>query len=150
MLRNNGGNKQYYGDPKWNIGEGRGDLREVFRRRTWDTVDYWQSDERLIFAKPVQNENGEFVQNEWFYVGRTTKGVLDISSITVKGRDARFFTVSKKKAKIRQEEFIRIQVSFSTSERISLFNIQAYIEIRNNVNKYSLVRIARDSDSSMW
>jgi hypothetical protein len=145
MLRNDGDDEQYYSDPVYNLREGRGDIKEVSLRRSWRKLPYWQSDFRLEFTKPVE-KNGEFVQNEYLYIGRTQKGKLRIQSIYVKGRDKHLFTVSETKATIAKGEYIRVKVTYRNSERVPFSSLKAKIVIENDVNKVSLVDISRDSE----
>ena len=140
-MRRMNGQKQYYSDPKWNLGEGLGDIEEVRRRRTWRTVDYWQSDTVLTFGKPGRTDSGRFVRNEFLYVGRTTKGKLDILSISIEGPHKRFFTVTPYRATIKKNGYIRIKVRFLANKRESVEGLVASVVIRNNVNQVSRVPI---------
>lgn len=78
------GNEKYYSDPKWNAGEGRGDIEEIRLRRKWKSVDFWVSD-RNVSVGPLVRENGRYRKNLWIYFGSTTPGNLTIESITIQG-----------------------------------------------------------------
>lgn len=131
MARHDGPEK-YYSDPKYNAGEGAGDMEEVRNRRTWRTVDFWQSDRAITFNRPIF-VLGLFRQNFYLYIGRTNPGTLEINSIMVRGKDARYFSVSQKSATIRQGEHVRIKVSFASPTNLSINKLSAWIEIRSNV-----------------
>jgi hypothetical protein len=147
MLRHNGGSMKYYTNSKWNKGKGSGDVAEVRKRRSWKELSYWQSDSMLRFAKPVERQNGEYVQNEYLYIGRSTPGVLSIDSISVQGAHARYFSVNIKSANIRENAHIRVKVSFRSPKRVSINALNAHIEIRNSENAISRVEFGIDDES---
>ena len=143
-MQRNDGPHGYYSDRKYNGLEGNGDIAEVRGRRTWRTVDYWQSDTEVLFGKPVRLPSGEYVRNEYFYVGRTSSnaGKLRIFQISVQGPDAGCFRVDQTaKVLIDEGEHIRIKISFTAQEPISIQTLDAYIEIHNNVNGIKRVNI---------
>lgn len=110
-----------------------GAIGEISRRRTWPLVDYWQSDSTLSFGNPVLTADG-YRWNEYFYVGRTTEGVLNIRRILVVGEHANYFKVDKRKSKIRRNGYVRVKVSFHSAHRVNLKAIRAFIHIENSVN----------------
>jgi len=78
------GKGRFYSDPKYNAGEGHGDIAEIRRRRTWDKADFWVSD-RVISVGRLARVEGRYRKNIWLYFGTTTDGELTISSIACKG-----------------------------------------------------------------
>ncbi|MCU0858093.1 MAG: sulfatase-like hydrolase/transferase, partial [Pontiellaceae bacterium] len=94
MQRMDGGTNKYYSDPKWNAGEGQGDLAEIKARRTWKTLNIWVSDTAIKVGQPV-NVSGQLTRNEYIYLGRTTSGTLTVSNITVQGANAGLFQLSE-------------------------------------------------------
>jgi len=128
MKRNNG-QKQYFS----------GLLGQIHRRRTWRKLNYWESTSKLSFSKPVRNngDGGEYRMNAYLYIGRTTPGSLVIQNISVKGPHAKYFSLSKSSATIKQNGYIRVKVMFRSRARVWRgwdFGLQAYIEVRNNAN----------------
>jgi hypothetical protein len=146
MLRNNGGKNRYYTDSSWNRNQGLGDVAEIRKRQTWPELSYWQSDDRLLFAKPVEIKKEHYIQNEYFYIG-SAKGLLSISWISVEGRDAQYFSVDKHTGNIRQGDHLRVKVSFRSKKRVSINTLNAYLEIKINENQISKVEFGIDTDS---
>jgi len=139
------GPKHFYSDNKYNLGEGLGDIEEVRRRRKWRKVDYWQSDTNLRFGSPVQNDLGKWVRNEYLYVGRTTRGVLNILNISLGGKHRRLFRVAPNRATVRNNGYVRIKVSFSANVRNTVAGVDAYVIVRNDVNGVSRIKIFGES-----
>lgn len=44
------GPKKFYSARKYNLNVGFGDRQEILSRRTWRELDYWQSDDVLMFG----------------------------------------------------------------------------------------------------
>jgi hypothetical protein len=143
MLRNDR-KEGFYTDPAFQLGEGAGDVKEIFLRRTWKKLEFWQSDFRLGFTRPVL-QKGFYVQNEFLYIGRTRPGTLIVQSVSVTGPHAQYFTVSQTNATIAQDEFIKIKVSFRSISNLSFESIRASIEIQNSVNGIRKIPIESDS-----
>lgn len=136
MKRNNG-ERKYYTDSKYNTYVSTGAMWQVRKRRTWRRVNYWESDSQLGFGKPVKVKHRQFRRNEYLYVGRTTPGKLTLTSIVVKGPHSRFFKLSKSKAIIHQNGYVRIKIAFHSRSKVWKhwnYGLQAYIEIRNDAN----------------
>ncbi|MCU0786638.1 MAG: sulfatase-like hydrolase/transferase [Verrucomicrobia bacterium] len=93
MQRMDGPNR-LYSDPVYNAGEGMGDIAEITARRKWKTLNIWVSDTAVEVGLPV-NVAGQLTRNEYIYLGRTTAGTLNVSSITVQGADAGRFQLSE-------------------------------------------------------
>lgn len=128
------GIERYYSDARYNGGEGSGDLSEIRKRRKWRQLDFWQSDVALSFGPPVLVD-GVYRRNEYLYIGRTSPGQLKVYRISVQGRDASFFSLSRTSADISQGNYAKIKVSFeSLLPDISIKSLDAYIEIRNSVS----------------
>jgi hypothetical protein len=71
-----------------------GDIAEITARRKWKTLNIWVSDTAVEVGLPV-NVAGQLTRNEYIYLGRTTAGTLNVSSITVQGADAGRFQLSE-------------------------------------------------------
>ena len=140
MERNNGGIAKYYSNPKFNGNVGRGDIVEIRNRRTWRLVDQWQSDQVITLDRPVE-VNGNWRTNAWLYIGRTTPGVLKVSSVVVNGAGRKYFTLSHTSATIQSEDYIRIRISFVSAKEVDPSTIDPIIVIRSNVYARREVRI---------
>jgi len=141
MQRNNGGEHQYYSNPKYNGNVGTGDIAEITQRRTWRTLKYWQSDNFVYFGPPVFSA-GKYVRYEYIYVGRTSPGVLKIRRISIGGQHNQYFCiVGPKRTTIRSGQYMRIKVAFTSSQPVSMNPIKAYVRIYNNENKVSTVKL---------
>ena len=139
-LRRNDGASNIYSSPKFNYGQGRGDIREIAERQTWDRTDQWISDQRLEFNPPVYTM-GKWRSNAWLYIGRTTAGTLKISSISVEGTGRQYFSLSNTQGSIAKNGHIRVKVSFVSARRLNPNNIDARIVIRSNVSSQEVVQI---------
>jgi Sulfatase len=132
-----------YSDPRYELGEGLGDIREVTLRRTWRAVEYWQSDSTLRFGSPSlldKNSRGSYVRNEYFYVGRSLpllekrNAALVLESMAVVGRDAPFFRLNASRHRLPPSGgSIRIQVAFESLDRIDDRPLDARLVIQTNV-----------------
>ncbi|HKK60973.1 MAG TPA: sulfatase-like hydrolase/transferase, partial [Bacteroidales bacterium] len=112
MLRLDGEDK-IYSDPKWNNDEGDGDIAEIRERRGWRTLDLWVCDTLIHFGNAV-DVNGTLTRNEWIYLGRTTDGTTNISSITLEGSDADLFTVSEfTNGAINTNDYKKVKVQYT-------------------------------------
>lgn len=130
FLQRHDGEGNYYASPRYHLA-GRGDMTEIRLRRTWDTVDYWQSDQRLVFGMPSL-VGAEYLRNEYLYVG-TTKSNLRISGIKVKGPHAAYFRVtSAVRYHLSRNQYLRIQVSFRSSASLRWTTLRAALVIKNS------------------
>lgn len=118
-----------YSNPKYNLGEGAGDIQEIKKRRTWRAVPYWQSDPVLSFGPAVKTLRGTRVRNEFLYVGRTlsSQQALDISGIAVRGPQGRFFAVDKTNATIAGKGYTRIRVSMVLPSNFKTSGVKAWV-----------------------
>lgn len=144
MRRNDSHPKGLYSDAKWNLGEGEGDKQEINARRTWRRVGMWISDTVLSFDRPFRMPNSTYRRYEYLYVGRTKRGGrLNISSISIEGRDKHYFRVRPKSATINTNGHKRIKVAFvSNSNKVkTVKGLEAFVVIRNNDNEVWRIRI---------
>lgn len=132
-MRRMDGDMKYYSRSRYNFGQGRGDIHEIRLRRQWRLVDYWQSDTRINFGKPVKTSD-QWKRNEFFYIGRTKPGVLRITDIRIIGKDARYFSINKRRAELRSGDSLRIRVSFQGGSNVQIKKLDAALQIHNNVN----------------
>lgn len=131
-MRRNDGTHKYYSNPKYNAGEGKGDISEITARRTWKLMKFWQSDRTLVMGKPVQRD-GLYLRNEYLYIGRTLPGRTKLVSIAVNGtNDARnVLKVSyPSTTSIDNAQCLRIKVAFSAGSRIDINSLKAKIVIK--------------------
>lgn len=152
------GDRQFYSSNKWNLGEGDGDIAEIEKRRTWRTMEYWQSDVALSFGPPVLVD-GMYVRNEYVYVGRTAEGTMDVYDMSVSGPDAAYFSLNvtakvgsgdssssglggSPLGNVSRGQYVRARVRFSSREPVSIAGLSAVIVIRNSVHGYSEIVIA--------
>jgi len=140
MRRNNGSNG-FFTNPRYNFGTNRGAVFEIKKRRTWQTVDYWDSHWKIYFGRPVKARNGEFRRNEYLYIGRTSPGMLRIDSITFSGPDAKYFRADRNRANIKKGGHIRVKISFHSRRVIWDKGLHAYLEIKNNANGVRRIRL---------
>uniref|UniRef100_A0A7S4VEZ2 Sulfatase N-terminal domain-containing protein n=1 Tax=Ditylum brightwellii TaxID=49249 RepID=A0A7S4VEZ2_9STRA len=111
MKRMNG-SKGLYSKPVFNAGEGRGDIVEVVSRRTWKGFPIWVSDTELQIGKPALI-GSKYIRKEFFYIGRTTEGILEVYNISVEGKDSHLIILNGFFAgPINAEEHERVKVAF--------------------------------------
>jgi len=130
------GKARYYSDGKYNGDGMRSLMAEVADRRTWRKVNFWKSDTVLSFGpvSSVVGGEGGFTRTEYLFMGRTTtKGSVNIQSISVKGQDARFFKVDTRRGIVKGGDHLQARVTFTSRTRSSLRGIKAYVEVRNSV-----------------
>jgi Sulfatase len=128
MQRNNGAGK-YYSSPRYHLG-GRGDIKEVSLRRTWEKVNYWHSDGRLSFGPPAL-VGSVYVRNEYWYVGRTNTGSFQIQSVTVTGTHAANFRVASVRKTVLANQYVRIKVTFRSSTLLYWKSLRATMVVKN-------------------
>lgn len=131
-MRRHDGTYRYFSDPKYSYGRTRGDIKEVMRRRTWKHVEMWMSDSSIHFSPPSKTPQGEYVRNEYIYIGRTLPGILQIESITVKGANASYFTVSPTEGSIGQHSSLQIKVSFYSATALNVTKLGAFLDVRTS------------------
>ncbi|GKZ00527.1 hypothetical protein MPSEU_001005100 [Mayamaea pseudoterrestris] len=119
-------------------GGGPNEIQGVTARRTWPKADFWVSDDVLFFGKSVL-ARGQYISNEYLYIGRTNPGILRLIDISVQGRDSIFFKLSVNSAVIESDNYLRLQVSFTSSERLA--SIDARVVIRHSAGPEMLVDI---------
>jgi len=83
-LKRLNGPEKLYSSAKYNLGEGRGDIIEIKRRRTWKRVNYWESDRILKIGKATF-DGKVWKRREYMYIGRTKPGMLTVRDISVRG-----------------------------------------------------------------
>lgn len=133
-MRRMNGDKGYYSSNRYNNYQGRGDLVEVSTRRTWRQIPYWQSDRAVQFAEPSRLENGWYRRNEFFYMGRTSPGILVIHPVTITGPSQNLFTVSlTRKTHVPQFAHVRVTISLVSPVNVDMDAVEAYMNIRTNV-----------------
>ena len=81
-MRRVDGPNRVYSNPRWDLNQGLGAIREVQLRRTWRNVSLWVSDRVLNFGSLVL-VGDRFVRNEYLYVGRTRDGELNITDVEI-------------------------------------------------------------------
>lgn len=138
LMRKDGSNG-YFSDPEYNMNIGDGDIEEIRNRRTWRHVDFWRSEGAIVLGTPALKD-GKYVRREYLYVGRTKPGILVIRDVTIKGDDASFFTVDTSQAVVKQNEHVRIKVSFSSAS-VPSASLSAYIQFRSNLEEGKLHKI---------
>lgn len=140
-MRRKDGSKGFYTSPRYNVQVKNGALLEVAKRRTWQQVDYWESDWRIYFGRPVMTPSGYYKRNEYFYVGRTNPGLLKILSITISGPHAKYFRVDKMRANVQKGMHVRVKVSFRSRTVVWGKGLHAYLEIKNSANGLRRIRL---------
>ncbi|GKY90410.1 hypothetical protein MPSEU_000014900 [Mayamaea pseudoterrestris] len=144
MLRQNGGAKKYYSSPKYNNGEGHGDIQEVTQRRSWNEVAQWISDSKLRFNPPVMID-GKWRSNAFLYVGRTTSGTLTINDISLKGTGREYFSLSRRQGVVHRNGHLRIRVAFASESRVDRSDLLGVrIVIRSDVSVQKVVIVPWD------
>lgn len=126
------GRKRYFSDSSYNLNVGDGDINEIYKRRTWRTLDLWASDSNLKFGHPVLAANGAYRRIEYLYLGRTTPGKVTITDLYVGGTDAKYFKVDKSEAVLLQNQHVRVRVAFQSDTDFDLTNVDAYIQIKTD------------------
>ncbi|MFC1762960.1 sulfatase-like hydrolase/transferase [Planctomycetota bacterium] len=106
------GDGRYYSNPRYNLGEGGGDIQEIKDRRNWDAVDFWVSDATIIIGKPALVE-GQFRKNAWVYFGTTSPGSITIDTIKVDGNPANVTLKGFTQGVIRQGDHQKVAVCFN-------------------------------------
>jgi hypothetical protein len=162
------GPHQVYSSNRWDLGRGKGAIREIELRRTWREVDLWVSDAVLSFGPPVfvgrgaevekeeevvgggggEGHRGAYLRNEYLYMGRTTPGVVHITDIRVVGPNASLFAVDATNATLSRNRHIRVKVSLSSVEPVDYSQLQATLQIANNANDVHHVEIRGETDAS--
>lgn len=144
-----GPEKHYYSDNKYNGGEGEGDIEEIKNRQSWRQVDYWQSDTKIKFGRPVKPfypGKSIFKQCEFFYIGRTTPGELQITGISVEGPANDIFRLYPEVGQVtlRQNEYLRTRICYESAEDQPVSASDAWIAINNDVNEQSVIQLQRE------
>lgn len=134
MERMDGGVKGYYSNPRWNLGEGQGDIEEIKYRQTWRRVSFWISDNVLSFAPAIKGVDDFCRRSEYLYIGRRTTGQLRAMSISVEGQHKGFFSVTPTSGLVKQGGHTRIKVTYKRKLKCSVKGLQAQVVIRNNIN----------------
>jgi len=148
-MKRNDGKKNFYSDARYNRYVDTGVTWQIQKRRTWKRVKYWESAPRLGFAKPLKVKDRDYRWNEYLYVGRSSPGKLVLSSISIKGPHAKYLKLSKKKAVIAQNGYVRIKVAFRSRAEVWKWwshGLQAYLEIRNNANGIRRIQLVGTGD----
>ena len=143
-MRRNDGSKGYYTSPMYNVNVDQGAILEISRRRTWSRHDYWDSDGRIHFGRPVMTESGYYRRNEFFYIGRTKPGgELKITDIAVVGPHARYFRVDRTRATLKAGQHVRIKISFKSRTPVWSRGegLHAYLQIKNSANGVRRIRL---------
>jgi len=140
MQRMDGGAAGYYSNPVYNANEGSGDIAEVNSRRKWKTLSLWFSDTKLDFGRLVWTGSA-YERNEYLYMGRATSGTAKITSISVKGADASYFSVDTTSGVLNQNDYLKVKVTFSSPAKVSIDDLDAYIEISNNIRDHGTTNI---------
>lgn len=143
-MQRNDGQQQYYSNPNYYLNQGRGDIREIRNRRTWHKLDFWISHHGSIipFGPPAYlPEENAYKRNEYLYLGRTTKGVLKITEVTVTGPDASYFYVPKTAASISQNGWLRIRIAFQSTAFVPIDSLDSRIRIKSNVKGVQEIKI---------
>jgi hypothetical protein len=132
-LRRHDGVYRYFSDPKYSYGRTRGDITEVTKRRTWKEVPMWMSDSTIQFSPPSKfTPQGDYARNEYIYIGRTLPGVLKLESITIRGANASYFSVSPTNGSIGQYSSLRIKVSFYSATALNVTRLGAFLDVRTS------------------
>jgi Sulfatase len=129
FLQRNNGAGAYYSSPRYHLG-GRGDIKEISLRRTWEKVNYWHSDSKLSFGPPSLI-GSEYVRNEYWYVGRTNVGSFQIQSVTVTGTSAAYFRVAAIQRTVPANGYVRIKVSFRSTALLNWTSLNATLVVKN-------------------
>jgi hypothetical protein len=147
MQRMDGGANKYYSDPKWNYGEGAGDLAEIKARRKWKALNIWVSDTAVKVGQPV-NVSGQLTRNEYIYLGRTTSGTLTVSNITVQGSNAGLFQLSEfTSGTITSGNYKRVKLTYrppSANQTVT----DARIVIRHSAGADKVITVTVQSGSA--
>lgn len=130
-MQRNDGAPGYYSSPRYSYGQSRGDIQEIKLRRTWKQVPLWLSDSSIPIPAPTKVGN-TFRRNEYLYLGRTISGTVKVTSITVKGTHASYFTVSPTMGTIGQNGSMRVTISFASQKDVSKVSLNAYLDIRTS------------------
>jgi hypothetical protein len=137
------GPQNVYSSPKYNLGEGAGDIQEIKKRRTWRAVPFWQSDTVLSFGPAVKTLRGTRVRNEFLYVGRTegSKQALDITSISVRGPHDRFFVVDATNGTISGKGYMRIRVTMVLPSNFKAVGVNAWVTLNTTTAGFRKIPI---------
>jgi len=147
-MRRHDTNMGFYSNKKYNLGQGMGDIAEIKGRRTWRKLDFWLSDRMLTFGNPVFS-NGRWRRREYIYIGRTTPGKVSIRDISIRGPDAGYFKIYQKRAVLKQNQYLRIQVTFSTQEKdVNINSLNAWLQIVTDAKGYLLRKVILAGDPS--
>lgn len=129
MLRHDGPNR-YYSDNKYQLYQGQGDVQEVRDRRTWKAVPLWISHDVLPIGRPVrQSADGWSFRNEYIYLGRTAVGGETKVRLDVSGFGASYFALDVKSAVLRQNDTVRVKVTFASPQDVPLSLLHVAIRV---------------------
>jgi len=154
-MQRNDRQERFYSDSRWDLGgstgdEHGGDMGILRKRRTWREVDYWVSDESLVFGDPTyQKHDGMFTQNEYLYFGRTMVGRSTISNLRLTGEHRDLFTIcqvvitdsrgggdsgfaeteytellNSLQLEIEQYDFVRVKICLATRSLETMLSLQ--------------------------
>lgn len=144
------GPKRLYSSKRWNLGEGRGDVREIQLRRTWRRVDFWASDQVLQFGPPATSGGKAWLRHEYLYVGRTMPGLLNVTDVVVTGPDAERFATDFEEGTpvgIRPNNPLRIRVTLRYGgDRPPSSNLRAGLLLYNSATTLHYVALSVESD----
>jgi hypothetical protein len=147
MSRVDGPNR-VYSDPRWNLNQGLGTVREVQLRRTWRKMSFWVSDRVLNFGSPVL-VGDTYVRNEFLYVGRTRDGELNITGVEIAGTHASILSTdwtAGSTRTVKKNQHLRIRVTLSSPSDINPSDLSATLRITNSATGTFNVTIRGEQD----
>jgi hypothetical protein len=106
----------YFSDPAANYGEGVGDVMEIRNRQKWKQTGFWTSENSLAFGRIVVDDQGNYVRREYLYLGTRKDETIGVSSITIVGADATYFSVNRNRLEFHQNDCQNIMVKFSATQ----------------------------------
>jgi hypothetical protein len=106
----------YFSDPAANFGEGAGDVMEIRNRQKWKETGFWTSENSLAFGRIAIDDQGNYVRREYLYLGTRKDETIDVSSITIVGADAAYFSVNRNRLELHQNDCQNIMVKFSATQ----------------------------------
>lgn len=122
----------------------RGDVEEIRARRTWRPIDFWVSDETLVFGSPVRTNGEVYVRNEYLYFGRTRTGPVEgdgwntTRCCSLTGSDASYFslevTTSSSREMISSGDCVRLKVTYSSPVNVARERGDGDVDVDGTLN----------------
>jgi hypothetical protein len=147
-MRRVDGPNRVYSDPRWDLNQGLGAVREVQLRRTWRRMSLWVSDRVLNFGSPAL-VGDRFVRNEYLYLGRTRDGELNITGVEIAGTHAPILSTDwtpGSTRSLKKNQHLRIRVTLSSPSYLYPSDLSAALRIANSATGTFDVTIRGEPD----